>query len=87
MTTDTPPTLVEIALRGALIVTAVALNVSQVAHYNWLHAWFTGGLVSLMWWANAGKATSRKGWDAALSYGLGAACGTVMGMWLGKVIG
>jgi uncharacterized membrane protein YebE (DUF533 family) len=68
-------------------VTAVSLNVSQVAAHNYSHAFGTGALVSLLWWVNAGKATSRKGLDAALSYGLGAACGTVAGMWLGTVIG
>jgi uncharacterized membrane-anchored protein len=83
---DTPPSLVEIALRGALLVTAVALNVSQVSAYNYRHAFVTGALVSLMWWINAGKATSRKGMDAAFAYSFGAGWGTVAGMWLGKVI-
>jgi hypothetical protein len=83
---DTPPTLVEIAVRGALLVTAVSLNVSQVAAHNYGHAFVTGALVSLMWWINAGKATSRKGTDAALAYGFGAAIGTVTGMWIGTVI-
>jgi len=78
--------LATIALRGWLLVSAVAFNVSQVAAGHYVIAFLSGTLVSVIWWGNAGRAHSGGGWRAAMAYGLGAGCGTVTGMWVGSWI-
>jgi uncharacterized membrane protein YoaK (UPF0700 family) len=77
------PTL--IFLRGFVIVALVALNVRNVAGGDYALAFVTGCAISVCWWLNAGLASeARKNRSAALWYGLGAGCGTVVGMWVGK---
>ena len=73
-------------LRGWLIVSLTALNVSQIAHGRWIGAFCCGCAISAVWWANAGKASDDRSWRAAFAYAFGAGCGTVTGMWLGGVI-
>lgn len=74
-----------IFLRGFLIVTLVAWNVRHVAQGHYGAAFLTGGGISLLWWLNAGLAAeARKHRASAIWYALGAACGTVAGMWLGR---
>ena len=73
------------ALRGFVIVALVAWNVRHVANGDYIAAFFTGTAISVFWWLNAGMASEAKQHrGAALWYGLGAGCGTVVGMWLGR---
>jgi hypothetical protein len=75
----------QIFLRGFVIVALVALNVRNVAGGDYGLAFVTGCAISVCWWLNAGLASeARKKRAAALWYGLGAGCGTVVGMWVGK---
>jgi hypothetical protein len=75
-------TYVRVFLRGFVLVALVALNTRQVAGGRYLGAFVVGGLISLVWWANSSsKREAFKG--AGALYAFGAACGTVLGMWLG----
>jgi hypothetical protein len=78
-------TPVRIWLHGFLLVSLVAWNVRHVANGEYLPAFFTGSAISICWWLNARLAAeARTHPTSALWYGLGAGCGTVMGMWLGS---
>jgi hypothetical protein len=70
--------------RALLIVGLTALNVTQVAHGRFLRAFFTGSALSFVWWMNTQMASVTHSLDAHLLYTLGAGCGTVAGMWLGR---
>lgn len=72
-----------IFLRAFAQVGAVALNVSMIANKQYVLAFFTGGLVSWIWWKNSRTAASFEGEWPRIVYTLGAASGTVAGMWLG----
>jgi hypothetical protein len=67
-------------------VTCTALNVSQVAHGHYVAAFFTGGILSYIWWTNTKTAANVAGEQAHWAYALGAACGTVFGMFLGRAL-
>jgi hypothetical protein len=70
-------------LRGFVMVTLVAANTRQIANGRYAAAFVVGGLISLVWWSNSSK--DRPNFrGAGLVYALGAACGTVCGMWLGR---
>lgn len=69
------------------IVTCTALNVVQVSHRHFLPAFFTGSLLSFIWWANTRTASSSNAPGAQAAYAFGAGCGTVFGMWLGGLWG
>ncbi len=72
--------------RAFSIVTVTALNVVQVSGHHYVTAFFTGGLLSFIWWINTRTAAhSEARWGRA-AYTFGAACGTVMGMWLGELL-
>jgi hypothetical protein len=69
-------------LRGFILVSLVAANTRQIAAGHYGGAFLVGGLISAVWWSNS----SHKREDATGAgavYALGAACGTVAGMWLG----
>lgn len=71
--------------RGFLIVALVSLNVRYVSQSHYVSAFLTGGAISLLWWLNAGLASEARQRRAAAGwYALGAACGTVAGVWLGR---
>lgn len=73
--------------RAFSIVTVTALNVTEISHFHPLTAFFTGGLLSYIWWGNSQKASVTIGVPGgAFAYGLGAACGTVTGMFLGRLV-
>lgn len=72
--------------RAFTIVTCTALNVSQVAGVHYFSAFFTGGLLSYIWWTNTKTAAKVEGEGAHIAYALGAACGTVAGMYLGRLL-
>lgn len=78
--------LVRVYCRALAIVTCTALNVTQVAGHHYVAAFFTGGLLSLIWWGNAKAAALSSERGAQAAYGFGAACGTMLGMWLGRLI-
>lgn len=78
--------LVIVWWRAFKIVTLTALNVVQVSGGHYYMAWMTGGLLSYVWWANTRTAAHSNVPGAQFSYALGAACGTVFGMFLGRVV-
>lgn len=69
---------------GLLQVTLVAMNTKQIAQSHFFGAFVIGFSISLVWTFNVRSAT--KGGMAACLYSLGAACGTVLGMWLAILI-
>lgn len=79
--------LVKVFGRAFLIVTCTALNVTQVAQHRFLAAFFTGGLLSYIWWTNSRTAAHSEVKHAQIAYALGAAFGTVFGMFLGGLLG
>jgi hypothetical protein len=70
-------------LRGFVLVSLVAMNTRQVASGRYLGAFLVGGLISLVWWSNS-SAKREQFTGAGPLYALGAAVGTVFGMWLGS---
>jgi len=69
--------------RGFILVTLVSWNTRQIASGNYPGAFLIGGTISAVWWANSSK--DREDVPCAwLAYALGASCGTVLGMWLGR---
>jgi hypothetical protein len=75
--------ILKIWWRAFSIVTCTALNVVQVSNHNFVAAFFTGGLLSFVWWANTKTAAHNTGPYAQYAYAFGAACGTINGMALG----
>ena len=73
--------------RAFSIVTCTATNVVFVSGGHYGAAFLSGGLLSLVWWSNTRAANRTEGRAAQLSYGFGAACGTVCGMFLGRLLG
>lgn len=70
-------------LRGFFLVALVAANTRQIATGRYVGAFLIGGLISAIWWSNSsGQREQFKG--ACALYALGAAVGTVVGMWIGK---
>jgi hypothetical protein len=70
--------------RAFIIVTLTALNVTQVARGRYTRAFCTGSALSFVWWMNTQLASLSHSLEAHLLYTLGAGCGTVAGMWLGR---
>ena len=69
--------------RAFIIVALTAGNVRLVSDGRYAWAFFTGGCLSAVWWGNAGLAAHhREDRSLGLAYALGAACGTVTGMWI-----
>lgn len=64
-----------------------ALNVTNVSRGHYGLAFVSGGLLSFIWWSNARTAARSDLSYAAWAYALGAACGTVTGMMLGRLVG
>lgn len=71
-------------LRGFVIVTLTAYNVTNIAQGQYGHAFLGGFGISFVWWGNSrGAAHTEVAW-ARETYALGAACGTVVGMYLAR---
>lgn len=70
--------------RALLIVTLTSLNVVEVSRGFYLNAFFTGGVLSFVWWGNTRTASRTEGRAAQFAYALGAGCGTVLGMFIGR---
>lgn len=81
MTRQEAAALIRIAGRGFGLVALTASNVVQVSHGHYGGALLGGFLISWLWWSNSHAAKMAIP-GAALAYGLGAALGTVSGMWL-----
>ena len=71
--------------RAFSIVTCTALNVTQIAGGHYGRAFCTGALLSFIWWANTRTAARSEHPAAQWAYACGAGCGTVFGMWLGRL--
>ena len=83
-------TLVHLArlwARAYVIVTCTALNVVNVSNHAWTLAFFSGGLLSFVWWGNARRAAVSTHALDAHAYAFGAACGTITGMYIGDLLG
>lgn len=72
--------------RGFLIVTLTATNVGQVAGHHWLGAFIVGFGISFVWFGNSKTAAHSKVGGARECYALGAAAGTVFGMWIVRTL-
>jgi hypothetical protein len=77
--------LVKVWWRAFSIVTMTALNVTQVTGHHYKSAFFTGSLLSFIWWANTRTAAHSGIRGAQFAYTFGAGCGTVFGMFLGSL--
>jgi hypothetical protein len=72
--------------RAYTIVTCTALNVGQIAHGHYAAAFCTGSLLSYIWWTNTKTAANVDGEAAHWGYALGAGCGTITGMLIGRLL-
>lgn len=79
---------VNLFLRALVMVSLVSLNTVQIAHGRLLAAVGIGGLISFVWFMNAGEAgrTTLPKVPAALAYAAGAMAGTLLGMWIGGAV-
>lgn len=74
---------IRVFLRGFVLVALVSGNTRQIASGRYVGAFLIGGLISFVWWSNSSSEREKfKG--AGAVYALGAAVGTVVGMWLGR---
>lgn len=76
-----------IAAQGFCIVFLTALNVTQIAGGHYGSAFVVGGAISWVWFGNSRTAAHSKAPLARQAYALGAALGTVAGMFVGRLIG
>lgn len=74
--------LLRLFLRGLLIVSLTSANVATIARGHYVMSFIIGGAISAIWWTNAQSAAHVSDKRARWVYALGAACGTVTGMWL-----
>ena len=75
-------TLCDVWLRGFIIVSLVSLNTRLLSDGRWV-AVLVSIALSTVWWINARSASRVDGWKAACAYGVGAGCGSALGLWLG----
>lgn len=73
--------------RAFSIVTMTALNVTQISGGHYAAAFCTGGTLSFIWWKNTRTAAHSDVRGAQMYYAFGAACGTMLGMFLGRMYG
>lgn len=79
-------THLRIFLRAFLLVTLVACNTRQLAMGHLGGAAMVGFMISLLWWGNSSKDRPQIP-GAAIAYGAGGGCGTLLGFYLAKFIG
>ncbi len=72
--------------RGFAITTLTAFNVMQIARGHELGAFGCGFCISWVWWGTAHRAGGTNTPGARFCYALGAACGTWLGLKLGRVV-
>lgn len=75
--------MIALALRGWLMVSLVSLNSIQIVHHRYASAAVVGFCISALWWTNSSKHRHDSKWAGAV-YALGAAAGTVTGMFIGN---
>ena len=68
------------------MVSLVSLNSVQIMHQRYAQAAVVGFCISALWWANSSKHRCDSRW-AGTVYAMGAAAGTVTGMWIGNLWG
>ena len=74
--------MLSLFLRGTLLVLLVSVNTYQIAHQHYAGAGLVGFLISIVGWYNARSAGRSDLRGAGLIYAVGAATGTMLGMWL-----
>ena len=79
--------LLPIWWRAFAIVSCTAANVVNVSQGHFGAAFITGGVLSAIWWGNARTAAHSPVIGARYAYAFGAACGTIFGMYLGRLYG
>lgn len=67
--------------QGCIYVGLQAANVVQLARHHYVGAFIVGFLISLVWSRNVKDISCRSGW-AGVVYSFGAACGTVIGLFI-----
>lgn len=77
--------LLHVWWRAFSIVSVTALNVVMVSGGYYRAAFWTGGLLSFIWWSNTRTASACEVRGSQLAYAFGAGCGTVTGMVLGML--
>ena len=70
--------------RGFLIVALTAFNVTNIARGQFGLAFAGGFGISFVWWTNSQNAAHNHARFAREAYALGAALGTVFGMWVAR---
>lgn len=73
--------------RAFLIVSITGANVVQISRGHHAAAFCTGGALSFVWWMNARTAAKSEVRGGQWAYAFGAACGTVTGMTIGRLVG
>lgn len=76
-----------LALRGFTIVLLTSLNVVQIAGGHYGGAFVVGGAISWVWFGNSRTAAHSQAPYARQAYALGAALGTIAGMFIGRLFG
>jgi hypothetical protein len=74
--------MMALAFRGWLMVSLVSLNSIQIIHQRYASAAVVGFCISWLWWTNSSKHRCETRW-AGTVYAMGAAAGTLTGMWIG----
>lgn len=72
--------------RGALQLMPVSMSTVFVSRGKYRLAAVASFVISVLWWFNAGSASSFVGLPYAVAYGSGAMTGTVLGMFLARQI-
>jgi hypothetical protein len=72
--------------RGALQLMPVSMSTVFISRGKYGLAGMTSFAISVLWWFNAGSASSFVGVPYAVAYGGGAMLGTVLGMFVARRI-
>lgn len=76
--------MVRTFLQAFAIVFLTATNVSNIVSGRYVMAFITGCGISGLWW-HLSRSTRPIGWQYHLCYTLGAGCGTLAGMFIGRL--
>jgi len=72
--------------RGALQLMPVSMGTVIISRGKYGFAASASFVISVLWWFNAGSASSFVGFPYAVAYGSGAMTGTVIGMFVARWI-
>jgi hypothetical protein len=70
---------------GMLQVSLVSVNTYLISHEHYVGAFFVGFLISLVWSFNV-KKIAFGSWSDRILYALGAAVGTILGLYIALLI-